>query len=74
MSTADVNAGETTTAEGGEELWWKAVVFEDAALPESVLKDFPILSTMVGAEGSEESEKKPLVYLCLLYTSDAADE
>ena len=69
MSTADVDAGETTTAEGGEELWWKAVVFEDAALPESVLKDFPILSTMVGAEGSEESEKKPLVYLDSAATS-----
>lgn len=49
--------------------WWKSFQLNDAALPESVRADFPILSTRVGAAGADEDEKKPLIYLDSAATS-----
>ena len=64
-----VTASSEDTTHAADEPWWKSFQLNDAALPESVRADFPILSTRVGAAGADEGEKKPLIYLDSAATS-----
>jgi len=70
MNEAAVGPNGEEEPEGEDTPWWKSVSFSDAALPESVRSDFPILFTKVHvAAGADEDGRKPLIYLDSAATS-----
>mmetsp|Transcript_22021 Transcript_22021/g.45534 ORF Transcript_22021/g.45534 Transcript_22021/m.45534 type:complete len:154 (-) Transcript_22021:2614-3075(-) len=70
MNEAAVGPNGGEEPEGQDAPWWKSVTFSDAALPESVRSDFPILFTKVHvAAGADEDGRKPLIYLDSAATS-----